>query len=205
MFKRFLQMATAYVAGSMMTVGMMSSFYIPKADYDMMRTQFENEIASSQVKQVSVVEEAPVEETFVVYDQPETDISAEVVEVEEPVVEYGISQEEIDLIALVVMAEAEGESEYGQRLVIDSILNRVDHEAKYIPDTVTEVIYQPHQFTSMWNGRADRCYVKPELVELVKEELVSRTDYDVIFFRTSHYSEYGTPMFQEGAHYFSSL
>lgn len=125
---------------------------------------------------------------------------------EEPVEpEYSLTQEEIELIARLVMAEAEGESEYGQRLVIDVILNRVEHSAKYLPDTVTEVIYQPNQFSPMWNGRFDRCYVKPELVELVKEELMNRTNYDVIFFRTKHYSEYGTPMFQEGHHYFSKL
>ena len=201
MFKRFIKMATAYFAGSMMTVGMMSSFYIPKADYDMMQVRYEEQLHSLQTAQVMTVEAEP--EEFEVYEAPVIDISAETVEVVEE--SYSISQEEIELIALVTMAEAEGESEYGQRLVIDSILNRVDHDAKYIPDTVTEVIYQPDQFTSMWNGRADRCYVKPELVELVKEELVSRTNYDVIFFRTSHYSQYGTPMFQEGAHYFSSL
>lgn len=126
-----------------------------------------------------------------------------VIEQSEP--EYSLTQEEIELIARLVMAEAEGESEYGQRLVIDVILNRIDHPAKYMPDTVAEVIYQPNQFSPMWNGRFDRCYVKPELVELVKEELVNRTNYDVIFFRTNHYSQYGTPMFQEGAHYFSSL
>lgn len=142
-----------------------------------------------------------VTETNLVVEPEVTDIV-----ITEPIEsEYSLTQEEIDLIARLVMAEAEGESEYGQRLVIDVILNRVDHPAKYMPDTVTEVIYQPSQFSPMWNGRFDRCYVKPELVELVKEELVSRTNYDVIFFRTKHYSQYGTPMFQEGAHYFSSL
>lgn len=70
---------------------------------------------------------------------------------------YPISQEEIELIALVTMAEAEGETELGQRLVIDTILNRVDDS--HFPDNVTDVIFHPNQFTSMWNGRVDRCYV----------------------------------------------
>lgn len=196
MFKKVFQMLTVSIASSLMTIGVMSSIYVPKADYDMLQMQYEERISSVQYEEVAPVE-AEVIESF--------DISGDIIAVSKTVEEYSLSQEEIELIALVTMAEAEGESEYGQRLVIDSILNRVDHPAKYIPDTVTEVIYQPHQFTSMWNGRVDRCYVKPELVELVKEELVSRTDYDVIFFRTSHYSEYGTPMFQEGAHFFSKL
>lgn len=123
-------------------------------------------------------------------------------EQQEPAEELPLSDCEIDLIALVVMAEAEGESEEGKRLVVDTILNRVDSE--YFPDTVEGVVYQPNQFSSMWNGRADRCYATDEIRQLVKEELVSRTNYDVIFFTAGHYGEYGEHMFPVGNHYFSS-
>lgn len=126
----------------------------------------------------------------------------EVVEPEEPA--YSLSEEEIELLALVTMAEAEGESEYGKRLVIDTILNRADHEYSYWPDTVTEVIYQKGQFTSMWNGRVDRCYVREDIVQLVREELENRTNSEVLYFRTGRYSSYGTPAFKEGNHYFSN-
>ena len=113
-----------------------------------------------------------------------------------------VTQEEIELIALCVMAEAEGECEYGQRLVIDVILNRVDDP--HFPDTIYDVIYQKNQFAGMYGDRITRCYVKDELVQLVREELENRTDYDVVFFRTGHYHSYGVPKFQVGAHYFSS-
>lgn len=56
----------------------------------------------------------------------------------------------------------------------------------------------------MWNGRVDRCYVKEELVELVQEELLERTNYECVFFTAGGYSDYGVPMFQECCHYFSS-
>lgn len=118
------------------------------------------------------------------------------VKVTEPV------EEEIDLIALVTMGEAEGETELGKRLVIDTILNRVDD--CHFPDNVTDVLYQPNQFSVMWNGRLNRCCVMPEIVELVKEELLNRTNYDCIFFTAGRYSKYGKPMFQECCHYFSS-
>lgn len=111
------------------------------------------------------------------------------------------NEEEIELIALVTMAEAESEPEEGKRLVIDTILNRVDSDR--FPDTISDVIYQKNQFTSMWNGRVERCYVLDDIVQLVKEELMSRTDSEVIFFRTDHYSKWGTPMFKVGNHYFS--
>ena len=162
--------------------------------------------ASSTVS-ISPVETVP--EPSPPYEEPEQ------VEEEWP---YPISQEEIELIALVTMAEAEGETELGQRLVtmaeaegetelgqrlvIDTILNRVDDS--HFPDNVTDVIFQPNQFTSMWNGRVDRCYVKEELVELVKEELLERTNYECVFFTAGGYSDYGVPMFQECCHYFSS-
>lgn len=112
------------------------------------------------------------------------------------------SKEEIELIALVTMAEAEAETEKGQRLVIDTILNRVDSE--HFPDTIRDVIYQSGQFTSMWNGRANRCYVREDLVKLTEEEIESRFNTDVIFFGAGEYSDYGVPMFPEGGHYFSS-
>lgn len=102
---------------------------------------------------------------------------------------------------MLTMAEAESEDEYGQRLVIDSVLNRMDSE--HFPDTVHDVIYQKNQYSSMTGERVTRCWVKEELCELVCSELKERTDYDVVFFRTGHYHPYVTPLFQVGAHYFS--
>lgn len=113
-----------------------------------------------------------------------------------------LTSEEIELIALVVMAESECEPEDGKRLVIDTILNRMD--SPYFPNTIYEVIYQKNQFTSMTNGRADRCYPKEDICNLVIDELDNRTNDQVIFFRTTRFSDYGTPMYQVGHHYFSS-
>lgn len=112
-----------------------------------------------------------------------------------------LSREEKELIALVTMAEAEGECEEGKRLVIDTILNRIDSE--YFPNTVYEVIYQKNQFTSIWNGRINDCYVMSSIYQLVEEELCNRTNTEVVFFRAGKYSNYGIPMFQVENHYFS--
>lgn len=112
------------------------------------------------------------------------------------------SDSAIDLLALVTMAEAESESENGKRLVIDTILNRVDHS--YYPDTIEGVVYQSGQFTSMWNGRVNRCYVRDDIRQLVIEEISSRTNNDVIYFTAGGYGKYGTPLFQVGNHYFAS-
>ena len=130
-----------------------------------------------------------------------------------PAVTYGVlekeeplmSREDIELIALVTMAEAEGECEEGKRLVIDTILNRVDSEIAYFPDTVEEVVYQKNQFSSMWNGRVDRCEITEEICLLVEEELESRTNSEVLYFHAKKYGKYGTPLFSVGDHYFSGV
>ncbi len=109
---------------------------------------------------------------------------------------------DVRLIALVTMAEAESESDEGKRLVIDTILNRVD--SVYFPDTVYDVVYQPYQFSSMWDGRADCCEVREDICELVREEMNDRSNYDCIFFNSENYSDYGVPLFQVENHYFSS-
>lgn len=152
-------------------------------------------------------------------EEPEEDIlpAVEVEEIEiiprivfEPVVEVvseepepKMSREDVELIALLTMAEAEGECEEGKRLVIDTVLNRVDSDE--FPNTVKAVIYQKNQFTSMWNGRVDRCYVMEEICQLVEEELESRTNSDVVFFHAGKYGKYGTPLFSVENHYFSGI
>lgn len=141
-----------------------------------------------------VVEEPEVEE---VVEQPSEPVKTE--KPEEP----KMSKKDIELIALVTMAEAEGESELGKRLVIDTILNRIDSD-KW-PDTAHGVIYQKAQFSSMWNGRVDRCYVRDDIVQLVEEELEDRTNSECVFFQMYRYSPYGTDLFKEGCHYFSAV
>ena len=105
------------------------------------------------------------------------------------------------MLALLCMAEAEGECEKGKRLVIDTVLNRVD--SKKFPNTIREVIYQKNQFTSTFNGRMDRCYVKKDIRKLVEEEVRSRLNSEVLFFTAGRYGDYGTPMFRVENHYFS--
>ena len=113
-----------------------------------------------------------------------------------------LSQEEVDLISRVVMAEAESEPLDGKLYVIDTILNRVD--SKHFPNTVHEVIYQSWQFTSMWNGRYDRCSSNAELNDMINSEYENRTNRDVVFFTADKYGQYGRPSFRIANHYFST-
>lgn len=160
----------------------------------------ETHIDSSPMVETTIKELELVKPVEVTVDKNET-IKPLEIEIEE-VWPYSLTQEEIDLIALLTMAEAEGECELGKRLVIDTVLNRVDHEC--FPDTVYDVVYQKNQYSGMWGSRITKCYVMDSIVDLVKEELINRTDSNVIFFNAHHYSDYGEPYQIVGNHWFSS-
>jgi N-acetylmuramoyl-L-alanine amidase len=130
------------------------------------------------------------------------EVVEEVIVEHEPTVYDLYSEDEIYLLALVMLAEAEGEPEEGQRLVVDTIMNRVD--SNHFPDNIYDVVYQKGHFTSMWNGRTSRVTVTEESINIVIEELNARYNYDSVFFTAGHYGEYGEPMFSVGNHYFSS-
>ena len=190
-----LLVATVLTSMSFSGEAEMASAYEPEDTYEVAAVN-----SVKPIQETDILESVSVKKAISVEPMAEKEVVVEP-EPEEPPATLA-TQEEIELIALCVMAEAEGECEYGQRLVIDVILNRVDDP--HFPDTIYDVIYQKNQFAGMYGDRITRCYVKDELVQLVREELENRTDYDVVFFRTGHYHSYGVPMFQVGSHYFSS-
>ena len=55
-----------------------------------------------------------------------------------------LSYEDAQLLLEIAAAEAEGEGPDGQRFVMSVVLNRV--ASSVWPNTIREVIYQPHQF-----------------------------------------------------------
>lgn len=110
---------------------------------------------------------------------------------------------EFDLLCKLVYAEARGESEYGQRLVVDVVLNRVDSDK--FPNTIEEVIYEEDQFTPVSTGVIYSAEPSQELRVLVFKEMQARSNSEVIYFQTKAYHNCGTPLFPEGNHYFSAL
>lgn len=61
---------------------------------------------------------------------------------------------ELELLAQLVEAEAGNQSFEGKCLVVDVILNRV--ESPDFPDTISEVIFQPGQFSVIKNGAFEK-------------------------------------------------
>lgn len=113
-----------------------------------------------------------------------------------------ITMDDAVLIAKLVLAEAEGEPEMGKRLVIDTVLNRLESED--FPNTVYDVVYQPYHYDPVWDGRIDQFSDLDEVFKLVVDEIQHRTNKDVLYFRTDKFHEFGTPMEQVGNHYFST-
>lgn len=103
--------------------------------------------------------------------------------------------------AQCVMAEAGDQDELGKRLVIDVILNRKDNIN--FPDNITDVINEPYQFEVVSNGSINEVIPTDDIYTLIQEEIQNRTDYDVLYFRTDHYHNFGTQLFQHQDHYFS--
>lgn len=113
-----------------------------------------------------------------------------------------ITMDDAVLIAKLVLAEAEGEPEMGKRLVIDTVLNRLESED--FPNTVYDVVYQPYHYDPAWDGRIELFSELDDAFKLVVDEIHNRTNSEVLYFRTNKFHEFGTPMEQVGNHYFST-
>lgn len=122
--------------------------------------------------------------------------------VSEPI-EEDLNDEDVELLSLLVLAEAEGECDLGKKLVADVVLNRVDSEL--FPNTISEVVYEkdPVQFSSMYNGRSKKVTVDDATRELVREEMRNRYCDKTLYFRTKRYHGSTTPLYHIGNHYFS--
>ena len=114
--------------------------------------------------------------------------------------------DELELLALVVEAEAGNQDLTGKRLVVDVVLNRV--ESPLFPDTITEVLTQPGQFITLYNGGVDRARQRmqeDDYTAVAMEVTGERLDYNIYYFNNESYNPSGKPLYQYGDHYFSSI
>lgn len=167
-------------------------------------------------KQITLAETKPAEVVPVQPEEPEA-----VTENSTKIINYYISantaiinqteksatlipeDDDLELMAACVEAEAGNQSLYGKRLVADVILNRVDSEV--FPDTISGVISQPGQFSVYSNGRLDKAEPSEETYEAIYMELEERSYPSLMFFSCGDFLPYGEPWRQVGAHYFSTL
>ena len=120
-----------------------------------------------------------------------------------------VAEGEYDILARIVMAEAEGEDLEGKILVANVIINRV--KSNGFPNSITEVVYQNngkvYQFAPIKNGRFDR--VEPSQ-ECYKAASMALEGFDIsqgaLFFESckgdSWHSKNLELLFQHGVHRF---
>ncbi|NRG48134.1 cell wall hydrolase, partial [Bacillus sp. CRN 9] len=92
-----------------------------------------------------------------------------------------LSENEQDLLARLVHAEAKGEPYEGKIAVAEVVLNRVSDDR--FPDSVKEVIYQDKQFQPVDNGSINKPAdneSKKAVTEAVKQS--GKEDDDSVFF-----------------------
>lgn len=115
-----------------------------------------------------------------------------------------LTQNEMDMLAQLVMAEAGNQDLTGKRYVVDVVINRVN-DARF-PDTIKEVIYQKKQFSCIDDGNFDRCYEKAtkDCYDAIKLEYTSmKLDDEILYFSSTEYAVNGKNPFKHGDHWFS--
>lgn len=139
--------------------------------------------------------EAVTEETDIL--EIEETVSENVAEAIPAVKPIAITDEEAIELALIATAEAGNQSDYGIRLVIDTVLNRVE-DPKW-PNNIHDVIHQPNQYYA--NGM-NYVSLQEDILVMVYQEAEARTDTKVKFFARS-WPRSGTKYIHEGDHFFN--
>lgn len=114
-----------------------------------------------------------------------------------------IIPDEVALLNRVVMSEAGGESVYAQEAVATVILNRWQNPDKY-PESIREVIFEDGQFSLNDNGLPTvsvRVAVHNAITYYNTEFMC--LPYQVYYFRSGHYHDFGTPYCEISHLYFS--
>jgi hypothetical protein len=115
-----------------------------------------------------------------------------------------MDDDNFELLVECAFAEAGNQSEQGIRLVVDAIGNRAGWDMAEVDDVITA----PYQFSSYPSGMAKwRSHITESFIQICADEWMTEKKADggvgVWFFRTGHYSQYGTPWAKVGDHYFS--
>ena len=80
------------------------------------------------------------------------------------------------------------------------ILNRM----KLGYGSIEEIINAPNQFSVVENNSIENAPILDSIKIYILEEYNNPYDTRVLYFRTNHFHDFGTPLYQHGDHYFST-
>lgn len=117
---------------------------------------------------------------------------------EEPKYLIDVTQEDINLMARVVMSEASTLCDDAQQAIATTIVNRV-RSGKW-GSTVEEVVYYPNAYSTQDNGVPyEECY------DAVYSALTYEAfPLDMYYFREDKYHSFGYPLMKIGTTYFTT-
>lgn len=149
---------------------------------------YAGEVFSTQKVEPSLIRESVIvpttEEVHIGMEEPEYIISA--------------SDEEIDLMARVVMSEASILGFDAKQAIAQTIVNRV-RDGKW-GSTITEVVSYPNSYSTYNNG-----YPNADCYEAVRYALMYEAfPTDMFYFRTDYYHNFGYPYCHIENTYFST-
>lgn len=104
--------------------------------------------------------------------------------------EIELTEDEVNLLARIVMLEAGGESGKGQQAVVEVVLNRMYHEE--FPDTLHKVLSQSGQFATWKNRNIKAATPTDKVYENINAVLTGETNilpYETVYFGTSAQNE----------------
>ena len=107
------------------------------------------------------------------------------------------TDEEVELLARVIMTESSNLPYHGKLAVMATIINRVKSDK--FPDTIEEVIYQENQYSMAYNGDPTyECY--SAIYDYVEESFPE----DMYYFRTDYPHSFAYEYCHIGNTYFST-
>ena len=114
---------------------------------------------------------------------------------------------DFEILSRLVWAEARGEDDIGQILVVNVVMNRVN--SPRFPNTIRDVVFQPGQFTPITNGAFDRA-APDERIRRNVQRALNGEDHSrgALFFRMirgvegSWHEQTLTALFDHGTHRF---
>ena len=102
-----------------------------------------------------------------------------------------------DILAIVVMAESEGEKFIGKVAVATVVLNRASRDSL----SIEEVVTSPNQFSNPYEGKVSTACYEAVDYALEHRDLFPK---NMLYFRNKRYHKFGIPYMQIGNHYFST-
>jgi hypothetical protein len=152
-------------------------------------------ITKQEAEAVTVADPAPEEPKEVEPVIEEAPAAGPEESTQEDQPDYG----ELDLLYRTVQAEGYTMGVEGMRLITDAILNLSRDRGCSVYETLTSGAY-----TVVNTGQIWRQSIYEETIAAVNAELGGQIDYDIKYFRTNHFHNFGTPCFAYGSVYFSS-